>query len=60
MRHASHNVFALYKGNKFIDIGTYKKIATNQHMNLKYLYSIRSKTPERLKNSRNAMMLIDL
>ncbi len=50
----------MYKGDKFIDVGTYKEIATNQHMNLKYLYSIRSKTPERLKNPRNAMMLIDL
>ena len=60
MRHASNNVFALYKGDKFIDVGTYKEIATNQHVNLKYMYSIRSKTPERLKNPRNAMMLIDL
>ena len=55
----------MYKGEEFIDVGTYKEIATNQHMSVRYLRSIKSKTPKRLahyenEHYRNGMLIISL
>ena len=48
-----------------IDVGTYKEVSANQHMSVRYLRSIKSKTPERLayyenKHYRNGMLIISL
>ena len=48
MKQTNKKIVALYKGEEFIDAGTYKEIAANQHMSVQYLHSIKSKTPKRL------------
>ena len=62
MKQMNEKIIALYKG---IDVGTYKEIATNQHMSVRYLRSIKSKTPKRLahyenEHYRNGMLIISL
>lgn len=65
MKQMNEKIIALYKGEEFIDAGTYKEIAANQHMSVRYLRSIKSKTPKRLahyenKHYRNGMLIISL
>lgn len=65
MKQMNEKIIALYKGEEFIDAGTYKKIAANQHMSIRYLRSIKSKTPKRLahyenEHYRNGMLIISL
>lgn len=65
MKQMNEKIIALYKGEEFIDVGTYKEIATNQHMSVRYLRSIKSKTPKRLahyenEHYRNGMLIISL
>ena len=65
MKQTNKKIVALYKGEEFIDAGTYKEIATNQHMSIRYLRSIKSKTPKRLahyenEHYRNGMLIINL
>lgn len=65
MKQMNEKIIALYKGEEFVDVGTYKEVSTNQHMSVRYLRSIKSKTPERLayyenKHYRNGMLIISL
>ena len=65
MKQTNKKIIALYKGEEFIGAGTYKEIATNQHMSIRYLRSIKSKTPKRLahyenEHYRNGMLIISL
>lgn len=52
------NVYALYKGEEFLDIGTYSQLATKWNMTKGTLYSIRSRTAGRIRNQQNALLLI--
>lgn len=65
MKQMNEKIIALYKCEEFIDAGTYKEIAANQHMSIRYLRSIKSKTPKRLahyenEHYRNGMLVISL
>lgn len=53
-------VFALYKGDKFIDLGTYDYLSAKLEISRKNLHSIKSKTKQRLKNPGNKKLLIEI
>ena len=53
-------VFALYKGDKFIDLGTYDYFSEKCGISTKNLYSIKNKTKQRLRNPGNKKLLIEI
>lgn len=58
MEPSKSHVFVLYKGDKFIDLGTYKQLSIKHHMSMGRLYDIKAKTPKQLKKPGDALLLI--
>lgn len=55
------SVFALYKGDEFIDVGTLREISTRQHLTVSTLrYLATNAYRRRLKDVENSKVLVRL
>lgn len=54
-------LIALYKGDKFIDIGTFEELATKLNIKLRTLYYYNSPSyKKRIKDYTNKIVIVDL
>lgn len=54
------NVYALYKGDAFIDTGTYDELAVRQKMQRKYLRYLVAWTKKHIKDPGNHLLMVQL
>ncbi len=58
MVYKNNNVYALYKGDTFIDVGTYDELASRQKMGRKHLHSTVAWTKKHIRKPGNHLLMI--
>lgn len=58
MVYKNNNVYALYKGDVFIDVGTYDELALRQKMGMKHLHSTVAWTKKHIQKPGNHLLMI--